>query len=150
MNAPVLTENKLTIRRTINAPIQKVFDAWTQPEHLLKWWHCDPAWTTEVAEVDLRVGGKYRLGMQNPELDFPHVCFGHFIEVDAPNRLVYTWEWEEPSEHPGESQVTVEFSDVDGSTEILIVHEGFSGTPATEAHSKGWQGALAVFDSIWT
>lgn len=78
-------QDKLVIRRTIDAPRQKVFDAWTRPEHLRKWWRANPAMSTEIAEVDLRVGGRFRLGMKAPDkpgpLAFSQCCerFGHII-----------------------------------------------------------------------
>lgn len=64
-------QNKLVLRRTINAPRQKVFDAWTKPEHLKNWWRAKPTMSTEIAEVDLRVGGNYRLGMQASDAPGP-------------------------------------------------------------------------------
>ena len=53
----------LEVRRTIAAPREAVFRAWTEPEMLMKWWRVDAGWSTPIAEVDLRVGGRYRLGM---------------------------------------------------------------------------------------
>ena len=89
-------ENALTIRRTIHAPRQKVFDAWTQPEQLMNWWRANPKWHTEIAEVDLQVGGKYRLGMRDPQQDGPFVCYGEFVEIAPPAKIAYTWSWEPP------------------------------------------------------
>lgn len=94
------TSNSMTIRKTINAPRQKVFDAWTQPDQLKNWWRANPEWSTEIAEVDLRVGGKYRLGMRDPEQDGPFVCGGEFVEISPPeicsirgrgSRRVWMW-----------------------------------------------------------
>ncbi len=140
------TETSLSIRRTIKAPRQKVFDAWTQPQHIRNWWRCDPSWSTVVAEIDLRVGGRYRFGMRDPAKDHDHVVSGEFIEVDAPNRLVYTWAWEEPTEHPGQSRVTVEFIENGNTTDLLVTHDGFPELSYTEAHNQGWQACLNVFE----
>ncbi len=62
---------RYVIIRTIDAPRERVFQAWTDPTHLLRWWAAEPGWATPIAEVDLRVGGRYRLGMQNPEQELP-------------------------------------------------------------------------------
>ena len=142
-----ITETTLSIRRTIQAPRQKVFDAWTQAEHIKNWWRCDPSWSTEIAEIDFRVGGSYRFGMRDPAKDHPHVCVGQFKEIDVPNKLVYTWAWEEPTEHPGESLVTIEFVDQGDATELLITHEGFAESSHTEAHQQGWNACLGVFEN---
>jgi uncharacterized protein YndB with AHSA1/START domain len=57
----------LRLERTFNAPAQAVFDAWTSPEVLRRWWPAGPDWDTPVAEVDVRVGGKLRLVMRRPD-----------------------------------------------------------------------------------
>lgn len=139
-----LTDQKtqLTIRRTIKAPRQKVFDGWTQPEHLKHWWQKEPGWYTEIAEVDLRVGGKYRLGMRDPELSHAYVCFGKFREIKEPEKLVYTWSWEPPGMDVGETLVTVEFVDLGESTEIILTHERFPHAEAVAGHNKGWESCL--------
>ena len=64
-----VSETILQISRTFNAPRELVFQAWTQPESLSRWWAAGPRFTTPIAEVDLRVGGKYRLGMLAPDQD---------------------------------------------------------------------------------
>ena len=138
-------KTSLIIRRTINAPRERVFNAWTQPEHLKSWWRANPAWSTEIAEVDLRVGGKYRLGMRDPEKEGPHVCYGEFREVDPPNKVVYTWSWEPPEMDVGVTLVTVEFREKGDATELVLTHEKFPTAEAASEHSKGWTGCIEVF-----
>lgn len=139
------TQNSLTIRRTINASRQKVFDAWTQPEHLTNWWRANPNWSTEIAEVDLRVGGKYRLGMRDPEQTGPFVCRGEFVEVHSPEKLIYTWAWEPPGMDVGETLVTVEFIEKGNLTELVLTHERFPNADAASKHNEGWSGCLNNF-----
>ncbi len=136
------TKNAMTIRRTINASRQKVFDAWTQPEHLKNWWRANPTWQTEIAEVDLRVGGKYRLGMRDPAQDGPFVCFGEFVEIAPPDKLVYTWSWETPGMEVGETLVTVEFIERGEATELVLTHERFPDAQAATRHNQGWSGCI--------
>ncbi len=57
----------LRLNRTFAAPREKVFQAWTQPEHLRNWWGMGAGYTAPIVEIDLRVGGRYRLGMQPPD-----------------------------------------------------------------------------------
>lgn len=106
----------LTITRTYPAPREKVFRAWTDPQELKKWWAAGPGYTTPFAEVDLRVGGRYRLAMKPPDKDVVHVVVGVYREVRPPERLIYTWGWE-GSAGP-ETLVTV------------------------EQHAHGWNGCL--------
>lgn len=135
-------ENSLTIRRTINAPRQIVFDAWTQIEHLKNWWRANPEWSTEIAEVDLRVGGKYRLGMRDPNEDGPFTCSGEFVEITPPEKLVYTWTWESSHMDVGETLVTVEFLEQGEATELVLTHERFPHAEAASEHTKGWTGCI--------
>ena len=85
-----VSETILQISRTFNAPRELVFQAWTQPESLSRWWAAGPGFTTPIAEVDLRVGGKYRLGMLAPDQDQPYVVGGVYKEMVHSEKLVYT------------------------------------------------------------
>jgi uncharacterized protein YndB with AHSA1/START domain len=128
------------ITRTFAAPREKVFRAWTEPQELKKWWAAGPGYTTPIAEVDLRVGGRYRLGMKPPDKDVVHIVGGAYREVQRPSRLVYTWVWE-GSSAPG-TLVTVEFRDQGASTEVTLVHEPFADSQSREQHLAGWTGCL--------
>lgn len=148
MSDATKTQDRLVIRRTIMAPRQTVFDAWTKPEHLKNWWRAKPTMTTEIADVDLRVGGKYRLGMRAPDAPEPFVCFGTFLEVTPPAKLVYTWSWEPPGMDVGETLVTVEFIDSGTSTELVLTHERFPTTDAAAKHDHGWTACLDMLVSV--
>ena len=84
----------LRLSRTFDAPRETVFRAWTQPENLRKWWGVAEGYTAPITEVDLRVGGKYRLGMKAPDDDEVNIVGGEFKEVDPPQKIVLTWAWE--------------------------------------------------------
>jgi uncharacterized protein YndB with AHSA1/START domain len=106
----------------------------------MKWWAAGDGFTTTVAEVDLRVGGRYRLGMKSPDDGAVHVCTGVYREVRPPSRLVYTWAWE-GSGGP-DTLVTVEFHDRGGSTEVVLTHGGFVDAVDRDRHVTGWTGCL--------
>ena len=134
------TEITLNLRRIFKAPRKKVFRAWTDPEELKKWWGPE-GYATPSAEVDLRVGGKYRLGMRKlPDGEIFYLS-GIYREVRPPERLVYTWRWEAQPEH-GETLVTVEFREVGDSTEVVLTHERFPTETARDDHNRGWSGCL--------
>ena len=134
------TETTLNLRRTFKAPRKKVFQAWTDPEELKKWWGPE-GYATPPAEVDLRVGGKYRLGMRKlPDGELFYLS-GIYREVRPPEKLVYTWRWEAQPEH-GETLVTVEFRELRDSTEVVLTHERFPTEKARDDHNRGWSGCL--------
>lgn len=133
-------ETTLKIRRTFAAPREKVFRAWTEPEELKKWFGPSDEYSTPIAEVDLRVGGRYRIGMRSPGGDL-HVAIGTYREVRSPEKLVYTWSWE--GGQMGETLVTVEFHALGGSTEAVLTHEFFPSMEEREKHESGWNGCLS-------
>lgn len=156
----------LSLSRTYPAPRERVFNAWTDPDQLKRWWAAQEGFTTPIAEVDLRVGGRYRLGMQPPDQDVIYVVSGTYREVTPPQRLVFTWAWEPPldsnSMRPAEERppemdsmvesketlVTVEFRDLGGSTEVMLTHAYFSDEPTRDEHSHGWAGVMARLAQI--
>lgn len=137
----------LSLKRIFAAPREKVFHAWTDANALKKWFHVGEDWTTPLCEIDLRVGGTYRIGMQPPDSDSPYVVQGTFREVKPPEKLVFTWSWE--GEDPYETLVTVFFRDVGGKTEVELRHERFPNSEERDKHSEGWAGCLEQFSNFF-
>ena len=134
------SQTTLQLRRTFAAPREKVFRAWTDPQELKKWFGPE-GYSTPIAEVDLRAGGKYRLGMMKlPQGEVLYVV-GTYREIRPPEKLVYTWSWEAQPEL-GETLVTVEFRDLGRSTEVMLTHELFPNEKARQQHEKGWSSIL--------
>lgn len=134
------TETTLILKRTFAASREIVFKAWTDPNALRKWFHIDETWSTPIQEIDLRVGGKYRLAMQPPDRDTPYIVQGTYREVEPPEKLVYTWSWE--GEDPYDTLVTVLFHDLGDSTEVELKHEQFPNIEERDKHNEGWAGCL--------
>jgi uncharacterized protein YndB with AHSA1/START domain len=141
------TAQALSLTKTIAASQEAVFEAWTRPEHMRVW--CCPDPTAEVqVEVDLRVGGTYsiRMGVEGG----PYTALGTYREIDAPNRIVYTWDWKEDAHRMGvETIVTVEFTPVEGGTEVRLTHEGFPTAEVKTAHEEGWTPCLARLSGLY-
>ena len=132
---------RLTVTRTIKAPRDRVFRAWTDPGELARWFHPDPSFTTPVAEVDLRAGGGYQFVMQPPTGD-PYVVRGVYREVQPPGRLVFTWRWDAAGDADPETLVTVELHERGGETEVVLTHELLASADSREHHREGWEGCL--------
>ncbi len=132
------------MERAFAAPPVEVFDAWTNPVVLTRWWAAMPAWTSPGCEVDLRVGGRYVLRMTDSETGQVHVVGGRFQEVSRPDRLVYTWCWEgEDGLHPGHtSLVTVEFRAEGDGTVVVLEHTELASAESVARHRFGWAGAF--------
>jgi uncharacterized protein YndB with AHSA1/START domain len=98
-------------------------------------------------EVDLRVGGRYAHHMRAAN-GFERIVAGTYLEIDAPHRLVYTWRWELPAE-AYESQVTVEFREHDGATEVIVTHALLADDTARRNHANGWNGSFAKYVTLF-
>jgi len=139
------TDTSLRIERTYDAPPEDVFDAWTNPEVLRRWWRPNPAWVTPVAEVDLRVGGRYRISMEDPENGTRHTAGGEYSEVSRPRRLVYSWQWEQDDGQPGHvSTVTVDFHADGERTNVVLEHSDLESSQSRDSHTHGWSGILEM------
>jgi uncharacterized protein YndB with AHSA1/START domain len=129
----------LVVRRRIESEARRLAEAWTQPEHLRSWWGPKSVRCTE-AEVDLRVGGRYRIVNELPD-GTQIVIGGAFTAVEAPRRLVYTW-----TVTPGDGErelVTVCFEPVAGNiTEVVVTHERIASPRLRDSHQAGWDGCL--------
>ena len=115
----------LTVSRRYRATRERVFDAWTNPE-IMKQWFSPEGVTNPAIDVDLRVGGAYRVEMLTPDERRP-VAIGTYQEITRPERLVFTWAWEDEADdaHTGQTLVTVAFFERGDETEVVVTHEGF-------------------------
>jgi uncharacterized protein YndB with AHSA1/START domain len=136
-----MSDVKVEIRKVLDAPRDRVWRAWTDPEELKRWWG-PGAFTTPDASVDLRPGGRYVLVMLPPGANEPMRLAGTYREVVPPERLVYTWRWESGNPDTTESLVTVEFRDLGGRTEVTLTHDGFAEGAPLEMYSVGWEGGF--------
>lgn len=147
-------QTRLQIRRTFAAPRTKVYQAWTQREHLEKWMCRDhPENSTRYLEFDLRPGGSSRMEIRFPDGQV-YILKVSYREVKPPERLVFTWAWErfsasgEKIEEQPETLVTVEFFERGNSTEVVLTHEMFRDAEQRERHNKGWNGCFDVLANV--
>ena len=134
----------LIVKRTLNAPPELAFQAWTSAEHIQQWMRPEPGMVVPVASMDVRVGGKFRIQMKTPDGEF-FTAVGEFKEVKATERLVYTWDWEkdgsgaEFGEVEGKpSLVTVEFLKRGKRTKFVLTHSRFATVESRDNHAQGW------------
>ena len=129
----------LQIRRIFDAPVERLFDCFTDPELLVRWW--GPEGTTcPSAQVDLTPGGRYRLEILSADGSLS-AANGEYLEIDSPRALAFTWHWDaEPEEV---TRVTLRFQPLpDGRSELHLIHEHFPTEARTEAHGGGWSSSL--------
>jgi uncharacterized protein YndB with AHSA1/START domain len=133
----------LVIERPFRAPAQRVFDAWTSEEVLRRWFHAEHDWETPEAEVDLRLGGSVRVVMRDPDKDVEHGGSGHYTEIDPPNRLVFTWTWDNDEDR--ETLIELDFEEVEGVTTVRLTHNNLRDRESVLNHEDGWS---KCFDNL--
>ncbi len=133
------------IERTFAASAEEVFDAWTSPAVMRRWLHCDSAWDTPVAEVDLQVGGKIRVVMRRPDGSAVEAQ-GIFTLIDRPRRLVMTWTFDDDPSN--EQLLEVSFTESEGATTVLLVNSRISTDERRDEQAKGWRGCLDELDRL--
>lgn len=131
------SERELVITRTFNGPAQLVFEAWTKPDLLMRWWAPKSFGITFLScEADVRTGGSYRFVFGHPASDQPMAFFGRYIEVTPPTRIVWTNEEGEEG-----SVTTVTFTERDGKTHLVLSDRYPSRDALDAAIESGSQGA---------
>jgi uncharacterized protein YndB with AHSA1/START domain len=131
----VNTDNTVRIERTFQAPLQRVFDAWTSEEVIRRWWQAEHDWETSEAEVDLRVGGAVRVVMRDPNRDVEHGGGGNYTEIEPPTRLAFTWIWDGDTRR---TLIEIDFEESDGATRVRFTHSGLWDEASVRSHEGGW------------
>jgi uncharacterized protein YndB with AHSA1/START domain len=132
-----MTESTITISRTIPAPADRVFDAWTDVAQLAAWWWPQLGGTTY--DVDARPGGRFRIS--SPAIGA--TVTGVYTEVDRPRRLAFTWVWEDDGEPEAvvDDTVVVTFEPQDEATVVTVAHTSTAHVPEGGAE-QGWNDVL--------
>ena len=139
----------LELHRRFRASPDQVFRAWTHPAALREWW-CPPGWVPGNIEVDLRVGGTYRIAMRRAGDGQTVAVHGQFLEVEQPKRLVFTWRWEGAFPEMPQTLVTLELSGTQYETLLTIRHENFADAGSRQQHRSGWIAACDRLDRLVT
>jgi uncharacterized protein YndB with AHSA1/START domain len=137
-NEPALTKNRTTVERkserelvvtrTVNGPARIVFEAWTKPELFLQWWVPKSSGVSLLSwEMDIRVGGRYRLEFGHPASERPMAFFGKYIDVTPPSRLAWT------NEESDDGAVTTVSFEEKGDKTLVVLHELYPSKEALDA-----------------
>jgi uncharacterized protein YndB with AHSA1/START domain len=135
-----VTRPSLTFKRRLNAAPKKVYAAWTDPQKLIQWFRrADAKPDTMRAEIDPRVGGRYRVNFNIEGGEYFEVG-GIYREVVPNERLVFSWAWYSTPER--ESLVTVTLKPDGAGTLLTVHHEQLFDQAARDGHERGWMGSL--------
>ncbi len=139
-----MTDLTVKLKKTINAPIEKAFDAWLDPAMLTRFILPDPAMPQPEVENDPREGGRFTIIMHVGEDKLPHA--GTYLTIERPNRLKFSWE---SAYSPDDSSVTLDFTAIDANTTAVeLTHVKFLHEEARSDHEGGWGNILDKLDEV--
>ncbi len=148
MSDETATQDAVVVERTFEAPIELVWQMWTQPEHFQQWYGPD-GFRVPTAEMDVRVGGKLLICMASPDGSMSMWSTGEYVDVSPFTRLVYTEAMADAQGNkltampdgsaPVDTTVTVVLEAVDGGTKMTMTHAGVS---AESGAAGGWSQAF--------
>src|SRR5262249_29586438 len=114
----------LVVRHVFHADAEFLFDAWTDPSLMARWFHAKEHWTTRVVTVDARVGGAWEIVMVTGEGKDCR-AFGVYRTIDRPRRLELTWHAHPGADDDYETVVAIDFVPIDRDrTELILTHAG--------------------------
>lgn len=131
--------HQLELTQDFNAPVSRLFAAWSKPE-LMRTWFAPGDLVVLEADVDFRVGGSYRLVMQEPGGE-RHVVGGEYLEIAPEEKLAFSWKFETS---PHTTRVALEFTPLgEQQSRLQLRHTEFVDAASCEHHKQGWLGCLA-------
>lgn len=138
----------LRVERALAAPRPLVFRMHVEPDQLARWWG-PKGFSAPSIELDVRVGGGYRIEMQPPDGDHFFLS-GEFRQVEPPARLVYTFRWEDPDPDDRETIVAFSLQDLGDATELIVEQGRFATEGRRALHEQGWTESLDRLDELVT
>jgi uncharacterized protein YndB with AHSA1/START domain len=146
MEALAKEKPSLNIKRHYPVAPEKVWRAWTDPQALKRWFGPGDAQPVSVAEVDVRVGGRFRLVFGGPKGD-EHEAQGVYREVVPDRKLVFTWTW--PRSTPErESVITITLEAAGGGTDFEFRQEQFFNEAVRDGHLRGWTETFVKLEAV--
>lgn len=134
--------------RVFDARPERVFARFTEPAELAKWWG-PHGFTTPEIDLDLREGGSYRFTMQPPDGEAFHLS-GDFLEIHSPDRLSFTFRWDEPDPDDRETVVVLSLDPIAGGTRVSLSQGEFATRERLELHRQGWADSFDRLETVLT
>jgi len=133
-----MNNNQVVIERLLNAPVDFVWQIWTMPQFIQQWFGSDPKGTVLSIDIDLTLGGHYRIAFQDSD-GTTHAAFGEYLEITEESRLHCTWEWESEPGHV--TELSVEFTPEGEKTRLALTHANLNPS-SLHGYKDGWNATV--------
>ena len=138
------SKDVIFIETTIHAPVEKVWQAWTEPNIIMKWFGSDPKGEVLSAKLDVRQGGNFEVTFKDSD-QAEHTCYGIYTEIEKLSKLAFTWHWK--SEPGTESFIVLLLTEEGKSTKMEFKHMNL-GSGSKHDYAKGWQSTFLKLEQI--
>ncbi len=146
MNDTASMNDTIVVEIDIDAPPERVFQAWIDPQQRLAWWGDDGVYRGQKMESDLRVGGKWITeGKSAQGKEFS--VYGTYTRIEAPRVLGFTWNHDWGGTDTTETHVLIELTPTSSGTHVTLTHSGFANAPERDDHNQGWKRVLGWLQS---
>jgi uncharacterized protein YndB with AHSA1/START domain len=139
-----INEESVFIETTIHAAAEKVWEAWTEPDIIMKWFGSDPDGEVLSAKLDVRPGGSFVVTFKDSD-QTRHTCSGIYIEIEKPGKLTFTWHWK--SEPGVESIIVLLLTSEGTSTRMQCEHKNVGGGSKHD-YEKGWHSTFLKLERL--
>ena len=146
MSDKLRQSDTLVITRYLNRPVARIYDAFTNPVLLEKWFAPNIRWNRVDAEADVTVGGTYKISMHHIDGDC-YTVVGRYLDVAPRRRLQFTFKWLPGIGNSEPSTVTIDFAGIGNETELRIMHVNIAEQEHIETR-RGWEGCLDVLETL--
>ncbi|MEO7641543.1 MAG: SRPBCC domain-containing protein [Ramlibacter sp.] len=143
--SPLEQEPRLRLSRVYPASAEKIWQAWTDPQALSRWFGPGEPDSVTHARMDVRVGGRYEIAFRTQD-GLEHQVSGVYQEVLPQRRLVFSWAWQSTPERV--SLVTVELEPAGAGCALRFLHERFFDRDASDSHARGWTATFEKLGSL--
>ncbi|MBS1723412.1 MAG: SRPBCC domain-containing protein [Armatimonadetes bacterium] len=135
----VLAETAVRLSCFVGRPPERVYDAWLDPNEIVRWFVPEPGCACTVHDLDARPGGRFRISVLSPDA---HTARAEYKLLDRPNKIVLSWSWENSGPEGVVSQITLEFRPQGEGTLLVLTHEQLADAESRDLHVIGWTGCL--------
>jgi uncharacterized protein YndB with AHSA1/START domain len=142
-----MNDRVLEIKRLIPAPPERVFEYWTDPDMLARWFGPE-GYDIPTRDLDVRPGGKWRTVLRTADGELRTVS-GVYNAIEPPRRLVFTWGWDDDHGVRGhETEVTVTLDPTPGGTRLRLVQQVFQSAEMRNLHNGGWSSSFNKLEKL--
>lgn len=138
------SKDALFIETKIDTSVEKVWEAWTEPSVIMKWFGSDPKGIVLSAKLDLRAGGSFEVVFKDGD-QTEHTCYGIYTDIEKFSKLTFTWHWK--SEPGVESFIVLQLTEEGKSTKMQFEHKNF-GNGSKHDYVKGWQSTFVKLKQL--